>query len=170
MQISVYNAAWPDQFEQEKIKLLESIGCYLFGTIEHVGSTAVPGLMAKPVIDIMFGVESLVASKPAIEKLIAMGYCHAPYKENLMHWFCKPSEHVRTHHLHLVPYNSELWHERIRFRNVLRQNPAIALDYQALKLQLADQFPQQRELYTQKKWPFIQRVLSTDNIDVKTGE
>lgn len=139
---------------------MKLVGDFMVGSIEHVGSTAVPGLMAKPVIDIMFGVESLAASRPAINKLKELSYCHAPYKENIMHWFCKPSEHVRSHHLHLVPFESSLWLERIAFRDALRRSPTTAREYQDLKLRLAKQYPNQRDTYTEKKWPFIQQVLT----------
>ena len=75
---------------------------WLAGPIEHIGSTAVPGLAAKPVVDIMAGVESLDASRPAIAALERAGYCYAPYRADTEHWFCKPSPQFRTHHLHLM--------------------------------------------------------------------
>ena len=157
--VSDYNDQWPVMFEEEKHRLFEVVGAYLKGSIEHVGSTAVVGLMAKPVIDIMFGVKSLQASVGAIEKLKQYGYCYTPYKHDVMHWFCKPSEHIRTHHLHLVPFQSSLWRERIKFRDILRANPKVANQYQQLKLQLSRQYSNDREQYTAQKWPFIQKVL-----------
>ena len=75
---------------------------WLAGPVEHIGSTAVPGLAAKPVVDIMAGVESLDASRPAIAALERAGYCYAPYRADTEHWFCKPSPQFRTHHLHLM--------------------------------------------------------------------
>ena len=118
IELSEYNAEWPFQFEKEKAFLVEKIGILLCGNVEHVGSTSVPGLMAKPVIDIMFGVESLEKSKPAIEIMSESGYCYFPYKGDVMHWFCKPSEVRRTHHLHLITFESALWKERILFRDI----------------------------------------------------
>ncbi|MGB0895085.1 MAG: GrpB family protein [Parashewanella sp.] len=156
-----YDKNWPSNFETEKTFLESVIGEWVFGSIEHVGSTAVVGLAAKPVIDIMVGVKSLEASKPAIELLTENGYCFYPYKPDVMHWFCKPSPETRTHHLHLVPYKSPLWHERILFREHLRKNPKIANEYAQLKRRLASENSINREHYTQSKWPFIQKVLQS---------
>jgi GrpB-like predicted nucleotidyltransferase (UPF0157 family) len=124
-----------------------------------VGSTAVPGLIAKPVIDIMFGVESLGKSQPAITILQANGYQYFPYKKQLMHWFCKPSNAFRTHHLHLISYQSPLWQERIQFRQLFCTNKKLATEYAELKKQLANRYQNDREAYTQNKWPFIQQAL-----------
>ena len=119
--------------------------------------------MAKPVIDIMFGVESLEKSKPAIEIMSESGYCYFPYKGDVMHWFCKPSEVRRTHHLHLITFESALWKERILFRDILRSSKTVANEYQALKQDLAARHANDRELYTQNKWPFIKSVLAQGN-------
>lgn len=159
VELKQYDTEWPEQFEQEKTFLLKKVGSWLAGSVEHVGSTAVPGMVAKPIIDIMFGVEDLETSKGAIEVLQTNGYCYYPYKSDVMHWFCKPSPEFRTHHLHLVPYQSSLWWERIRFRNILRENPQVAEAYGILKQSLAADMPSDRESYTQNKWPFIEKVL-----------
>lgn len=163
VQLSAYNPEWPARFEAEKRCLTDKIGPWLWGGIEHVGSTAVPGLLAKPVIDIMFGVQSLEDSKPAIDILVCNGYQYFPYKPDVMHWFCKPSDVFRTHHLHLIPYESQLWQERIQFRDLLRSNQKIASEYAALKQSLATRYQYEREAYTQAKWPFIQQALAMAN-------
>ena len=129
------------------------------GSVEYVGSTSIPGLAAKPVIDIMFGVKSLEDSIPAIKVLMKIGYLYFPYKEDVMHWFCKPSDEFRTHHLHLIPFQSPFWIERIQFRNILRSSPDIANDYSLLKSELASRNKEDREAYPKEKWPFIQKVL-----------
>lgn len=154
-----YCSSWPLKFEEEKRHLLSIAGDWNLGGIEHVGSTAVPGMVAKPVIDVMFGVKTLAESKPAIDVLIKAGYEYWPYKADVMHWFCKPSDAFRTHHLHLIPYQSPLWQERITFREVLLNNSDVAKDYANLKRELATNFKDDREAYTEKKWPFIQQVL-----------
>jgi GrpB-like predicted nucleotidyltransferase (UPF0157 family) len=157
--LSKYNPEWVVKFQAEKQFLLNIIGEHLYGTIEHVGSTAVAELVAKPIIDIMFGVKSLEESQLAIEKLSQNGYCYSPYKKDVMHWFCKPSPKFRTHHLHLVPYESDLWDERVKFRNILRANMHIANEYVKLKEELALLYKDDRETYTEKKSFFIQQVL-----------
>ncbi len=160
IEIVKYNPCWPSSFDKEKQFLQQKIGHWLQGSIEHIGSTAVPDLMAKPVIDIMFGVESLEKSRPAIDVMQQNGYCYFPYKEDVIHWFCKPSETHRTHHLHLVPFQSSLWNERLLFRDILRSDKNTALEYQQLKLKLARKYATDRESYTEMKWPFIKGVIS----------
>ncbi len=154
-----YNSAWPEKFEKEKEHLMSILGSWNYGGIEHVGSTAVVGMVAKPIIDIMFGVKSLEFSKPAIDVLVENGYEYWPYKTEVMHWFCKPSDAFRTHHLHLIPFESQLWQERIKFRELLRSDKSISDQYSTLKRNLAASHKEDREAYTQKKWPFIQQVL-----------
>jgi len=129
------------------------------GPIEHVGSTSVPGLVAKPVIDIMVAVESLEASRPAISAAAKAGYIYWPYKADVMHWFCKPSDAHRTHHLHLVPYGSRTWRARLGFRDALRADSKLAEDYAQLKCHLAARHGDDREAYTESKSEFVQRVL-----------
>jgi GrpB-like predicted nucleotidyltransferase (UPF0157 family) len=77
-----------------------------------------------------------------------------------MHWFCKPSFEHRTHHLHLIPFESPLWMDRLSFRDRLRQSEALRTEYAALKLDLARRFEHDREAYTEGKSPFIARVLA----------
>ncbi|MCH2158537.1 MAG: GrpB family protein [Oleiphilaceae bacterium] len=154
-----YDPSWVSKFEAEKQYLMAIAGEWHYGSIEHVGSTAVPGMVAKPVIDVMFGVKSLEESKPAIEALVNNGYEYWPYKTEVMHWFCKPSDAFRTHHLHLIPFESPLWQERIRFRELLRSNEGVAAQYANLKRELAATHKEDREAYTDKKWPFIQQAL-----------
>lgn len=113
VQLVAYDASWPARFASEHAILAPVLAPWLAGPIEHVGSTAVSGLAAKPVIDIMAAVETLSASLAAIPAVSALGYLYVPYKAEVMHWFCKPSRSFRTHHLHLVPLHSRLWSERL---------------------------------------------------------
>ncbi|BAO45787.1 GrpB family protein [Thiolapillus brandeum] len=158
-----YDSTWQIKFEEEKKYLLTIAGEWNYGGIEHVGSTAVLGMIAKPVIDIMFGVSSLEESKQAIKVLVNNGYKYWPYKAEVMHWFCKPSDEFRTHHLHLIPFDSPLWKERIKFRELLRKNEAVANEYASLKRKLASTYKKDREKYTEMKWPFIQKALRNAN-------
>ena len=158
VEIVRYDEAWPDLFEEEWRKLLGIIAPWLAGPIEHIGSTAVPGLAAKPVIDIMAGVASLDASRPALPVLAGLDYCYFPYRPDSEHWFCKPSPLFRTHHLHLVPFGTVQWVGAIAFRDYLRAHPETAAEYQELKTRLAGAFQFDREAYTQAKGPFVTRV------------
>jgi GrpB-like predicted nucleotidyltransferase (UPF0157 family) len=159
VQIEPYDPAWPAAFLAERELLASALERWLAGPIEHVGSTAVPGLAAKPIIDIMAAVRDLESSRPALVELQKIGYCHVPYKASVMHWLCKPSPEVRTHHLHLVPIESALWTERIAFRDLLATNPSVARSYVALKNRLAAAHRQDRERYTEEKGSFIESAL-----------
>jgi len=76
------------------------------------------------------------------------------------HWFCKPLPEFRTHHLHLVPYQSHLWQDRIKFRGILRTDKDIAKKYETLKLSLAEKYKADHDDYTKAKWPLISSVLT----------
>jgi len=155
-----YDRDWPSRFEAERKLLVDAIGPWLVAdAIAHIGSTAVPGLDAKPVIDIMAGVESLDGSRAALAVLERYQYCYAPYRTEVMHWLCKPSPAQRTHHLHLVPLGSPLWIEQLAFRDYLRTHHDVALEYAALKRRLVDAHGLDREAYTTAKGPFVHRVL-----------
>jgi len=156
-----YDENWPSVFDAEAERLTKLLSLYIHGSIEHVGSTSVPGLLAKPTIDIMVGVKSLNASKPAISILTHDGYCYYPYKPEQMHWFCAPSPEKRDFHVHLIPFDCDLWRERLRFRNILRSDARVRDEYAALKQKLMNEDAHDRERYTQLKWPFIEKVLST---------
>ena len=146
VEIVAADPEWGKRFDEENAALRDVLGPWLTGAIEHIGSTAVPGLGAKPVIDIMAAVE-------------ALGYCYAPYRTDREHWFCKPSFRARTHHLHLMPVASATWTEAIAFRDLLRAEPAVAREYEALKRRLAMEFHHDREAYTAGKGPFITEIV-----------
>jgi GrpB-like predicted nucleotidyltransferase (UPF0157 family) len=172
VEIAPYDATWPMQFQQEADALRRVLGPWLVGPIEHIGSTAIPGLAAKPVIDIMAGVRTLEDSRPAIATAAELGYCYAPYRAELEHWFCKPSPAFRTHHLHLIPVDSTQWRRPIAFRDYLRAHADVAGEYEALKRRLAREHRLDREVYTQAKRPFIDRItnLALDVDDASTPQ
>jgi GrpB-like predicted nucleotidyltransferase (UPF0157 family) len=155
-----HDAEWPQLFREESAALQRVLKPWLTGPIEHIGSTAVPDMVAKPVIDIMAAVGSLEESKDAIVAVQGLGYLYAPYRTDVMHWFCKPRFSFRTHHLHLVPYRSELWMARIAFRDRLREDAEVAAEYSDLKRKLAVSFEHDREAYTDAKSGFIARIIA----------
>ncbi len=163
IEVVEYSPQWMELFVAERDLLARELKRWLVGVPEHIGSTAVPGLAAKPIIDIMAPVASLEASQPAIEAVGRIGYVFYPYKAEVMHWFCKPSPGYRTHHLHLVPVGSPLWVERLTFRDALRASEALRTEYQALKQSLAQTYREDREAYTSAKGPFVDRVLRAAN-------
>jgi GrpB-like predicted nucleotidyltransferase (UPF0157 family) len=159
IEIVEYDPRWVGEFHLERDVLRAALARWLVGMPEHIGSTAVPGLAAKPVIDIMAPVASLQGSLAAIAAAAEVGYVHFPYRAEVMHWFCKPSPSIRTHHLHLVPLGSRVWNERLVFRDTLRADARLRAEYRDLKLALAARYRHDREGYTDAKAPFIRRVL-----------
>jgi GrpB-like predicted nucleotidyltransferase (UPF0157 family) len=157
--IEEYNRLWPEEFLRERQVIETALAPWLIGAPEHIGSTAVPGLAAKPVIDIMAPVHSLEAALPAMDAVARIGYVHFPYRPEVMHWFCKPSPAVRTHHLHLIPLASSLWVERLAFRDALRARGELRARYEELKRRLALIHRNDREAYTDAKSAFISTVL-----------
>lgn len=153
-----YNPGWPEKFEKENKLIDSSIGPFITGGIHHVGSTAIPGMSAKPIIDIMVGVESLEKSKPCIKLLEKLGYNYFPYKTDQMLWFVKPSPQKRTHQLHLIPTDSKLFKERIAFRDYLIAHNNEAKDYEKLKKEFAKKYKNDREAYTEAKTEFVNNI------------
>lgn len=160
-----YDPSWPSVYEAEAARLASFFPPGSIRRIEHIGSTAVPGLAAKPIIDILVGVDefSFVIDKvaPAIE---AAGYDYflrpAFGDEGPRYpWFIgrEPSG-GRVSHIHIVLANDESQWNRVLFRDRLRRHPDIAREYGALKRDLAARFPDDREAYTLAKTAFITRV------------
>jgi GrpB-like predicted nucleotidyltransferase (UPF0157 family) len=153
-----YDPGWPARFRSEAALLAEAIGPWITGGVHHVGSTAIPGLVAKPVIDIMVGVADLESSRLCIDVLAELDYCYAPYREDVMHWFCKPSPARRTHHLHLVPTGSDRFTDVLAFRDYLRTHPDVAAQYGDLKRQLAVSHANDRSAYTDGKSAMVAAI------------
>ncbi len=157
-----YDPAWPRRFEEERVLLERLLAPWLDGGIHHVGSTAVPGLAAKPIIDIVAGVRDLEEARGAFERLREEGYEYAFHRPQT-HWFGKPASSEawpRTHHLHLTEPGSDLWRERLAFRDALRADRELAAEYETLKRRLAAEYPVDVEQYTAGKRQFVARVLA----------
>jgi GrpB-like predicted nucleotidyltransferase (UPF0157 family) len=161
-----YDPAWPAMFEAEAARLEALIGAEGIGRIEHIGSTAVPGLAAKPIVDLMVEVPDydLVARRIA-PRLEAAGYEYlwrpvGPGSPEVDYaWFIRrDAEGRRTHHVHMAPPGSRYW-DRVTFRDHLRSHPEVAAEYSALKRQVAHDHPQDRAAYARAKSGFIRRAL-----------
>ena len=159
VRIVAYDPAWPERFERERSALATAIGDWSLGGIHHVGATAVPGLAAKPIIDILVGVPSLEGARECFDRLARLDYRYAPYRTSEMHWFCKPHPSRRTHHLHLVPVDSPRFRDELVFRDYLRVRRDVADEYGALKHRLGARFDHDREAYTAGKAEFIRAAL-----------
>jgi GrpB-like predicted nucleotidyltransferase (UPF0157 family) len=164
--IQPYDAAWPESFRRERDYLLSCLPNDLLGRIEHFGSTAVPGLAAKPIVDMLVEVTDLEAVKGRIVPLLeAQGYDYfwrATKGEDVppfYAWFIgrNPATRERTHHIHMVEGHFPHW-DSLRFRDYLIANPNVAREYEALKRQLATEHAHDRVAYTRAKSEFIERV------------
>ncbi|MHB0886957.1 MAG: GrpB family protein [Bacillota bacterium] len=153
-----YDPEWPRRFAVLKARAASALGD-LAVAIEHVGSTAVPGLAAKPIIDIDVVVGSAADVPPAIERLAAIGYVHEGEKgipgREAFRW---PAGEAR-HHLYLLARNNPELRRHLAFRDYLRAHPDAAREYGELKRRLAGRFRDDREAYTEGKTEFVTRVL-----------
>jgi GrpB-like predicted nucleotidyltransferase (UPF0157 family) len=158
-----YDPEWPHRFEAERALLERVLAPWLEDGVHHVGSTAIPGIAAKPIIDMIAGVRDLEAARAAFGPLREQSYHHAPHRPGIAHHFEKRlrGSGRPTHGLHLTEPESDLWRERLAFRDALRSDPALAAEYEALKLRLAAEYGGDRVAYTEGKRPFVVRVLAS---------
>ena len=164
IEIVSYNPSWPRLFEREKTYLEEMLPSDLIGKIKHFGSTAVPGLSAKPIIDMLVEVKSLDETKKRIVPILEFEGYEYLWRPTIgdqppfYAWFIKRnSKGDRTHHIHLVEADSELW-TRLFFRDYLRDFPAEAKRYDTLKKSLAKRYAHDRIEYTKQKTDYIRKI------------
>jgi GrpB-like predicted nucleotidyltransferase (UPF0157 family) len=160
-----YDPAWPRMFEEQKKHLLDYLPADLIRRIEHFGSTAIPGLAAKPIVDVLVEVDSLEETKARMAPVLeAQGYdyfwraTHGEDGPPFYAWFIKRNAAgVRTHHIHMVESDFEHW-DRLLFRDYLIEHPEAAKEYETLKYALARDYPNDRVAYTNGKSEFVVRV------------
>lgn len=160
VRVVTYQPAWTEAFEKEKQQLQDALGDNV-SDIEHIGSTSVPGLAAKPIIDMIAAVDDLSVYKQLIEPLTALGYEFMPervFADRV--FFPKGPRENRTHHLSLAVKDSDQWRKTITFCDYLRNNTPARSKYQALKTELATKYPNDRASYTKAKEQLIEQLLS----------
>lgn len=161
--ITEYDPGWPAMFEQERGRL-QTVLRPLVVTIEHMGSTAVPGLAAKPIIDLLVGVTSLVEARTrCIESLEALGYTHITKYESWLPgelFFRKGIPGPWTHHVHIMERSNPRWTSFLLFRDYLRTHPETASAYATLKQALATEFGEDIAGYREGKHVFVEAVLA----------
>ena len=162
VEIAPYDPGWPARFETEKVALLA-----IFETadvfVEHVGSTAVPGLGAKPIVDLMLGVDRLETVETHIPALADAGWQYISEHETQLperRFFAKPPERPRAFHLHAVERGAHFWARHLLFRDHLRAHPEDAQAYEQLKRRLAARYGRDREGYTDAKTDFIDDTIT----------
>jgi GrpB-like predicted nucleotidyltransferase (UPF0157 family) len=165
--VSPYDPEWALRFEVECAMLERVLEPWLEGGVHHVGSTAVPGLAAKPIIDIVAGVRELDASRAALAPLATLGYAWHEHRPEA-HAFFKPAGGTdHTHHLHLTVPGSDLWRERLAFRDALLADRALVAEYAAWKTEHA---APAGDAYTGSKRPLVLRVLAEHGIELKPDD
>ena len=158
-----YDPEWALRFEVERATLERILARWLEGGVHHIGSTAVPGLAAKPIIDMMAGVRDLEEARAAFEPLRTLGYAYRSHRPEA-HAF-----HREGHGLHLTVPGSDLWRERLAFRDALRADPALVEEYAAWKARHADGTGGD-DPYTGDKRPLVLRVLASAGIELKPDD
>jgi GrpB-like predicted nucleotidyltransferase (UPF0157 family) len=160
--VDPYDEDWPRAFDRERARLQAVLAPWLHERgFEHIGSTSVPGLAAKPVIDMLCGVTDLESARGAAEPLAQLGYQAGSHRPHEAHWFFKDSAAgVHTHHLHLTVPGSDLWRERLAFRDALRADPELAARYARLKQALCEEHGTDNPDYTRGKRELVAQVLA----------
>jgi GrpB-like predicted nucleotidyltransferase (UPF0157 family) len=159
--LRAYSHQWPAHFVKERALIARAIGDSVLA-IEHIGSTSVPGLAAKPIIDIGIAVESFESAIALVDPMIAIGYEYLG--ENGIprrHYFRKGDP--RTHHIHMFEARSDAWRDHVAFRDYLRADSEVAAEYEHLKRELAFRHSNDRDAYTNAKAEFIQSVINKAN-------
>jgi GrpB-like predicted nucleotidyltransferase (UPF0157 family) len=157
VRLEPYTPEWKRIFEIEKIGLRAKLGNTILD-IQHVGSTSIPGLPAKPIIDIAVAVVDFDEAMVCIPLVEALGYEYrGEFGIPRRHYFTKGAP--RTFHLHMVEIDSAQWQNLLLFRDYLNKHPQVAEEYTEVKTQLALKYPQNREVYLEGKASFIEKVI-----------
>ena len=157
MLLSPYDTTWPLEFAVEADRIARACrGLAL--RLEHIGSTSIPGLSAKPVIDVLAGRPGNVSGESYVAVFRQLGYEHkGAYGVPGRNYFRRGTP--RTHHVHLVSWTSAVWEDHLLFRDYLRSHPETAREYETLKRELAALYIQDKERYTDAKGPFIRSIV-----------
>lgn len=159
--VSDYDPHWPALFAQERIRIAQALGAFALA-IEHIGSTAVPGLPSKPIIDLLVGVSSLEqARRRCIRPLAALGYVYMPEYASWLPgelFFRKGPPGPWTHHLHMMELSHPRWDGRLVFRDYLRAHPEAARAYADIKRALAASANDDIEAYRTGKDVFVEET------------
>jgi len=160
IELSAYNPEWTSMYNQTKELFLNSFGDKI-DAIEHIGSTSVPGLGAKPIIDILLGVRKLHEAESFIPKMHELGFEYISKYEDVMperRYFVKREHGKSTHHVHSVEVDSPFWKRHLLFRDYLRMNDDVRDAYFKLKKELSDKEWSDSNDYADAKTEFIRNI------------
>lgn len=157
-----YDSGWSQLYEKEKSRLLEILGPNIALRIEHIGSTAVNNLKAKPTIDVLVEIPSQNDIKEVIKNMMVQnGYIYMKEQVNhlmLVKGYSSKGLENESYHIHMGPKNQDFLWDRLYFRDYLRKFPSIAKEYEKLKIELSIKYKHDREAYTEKKAEFIKKI------------
>ncbi len=163
VEVVAYDPRWVTLYRKERARILAAVG-HLDVAVKHIGSTSVVGLGAKPIIDIMVGVNCLSDNQLCMEPLGRLGYRYRPEHEVTMpdrRFFGKGEPPREQHyHLHMVEKSGEFWRRHLAFRDYLRSHPEASRQYCELKRRLASEYGTDREGYTEAKTSFIESIVA----------
>ncbi len=159
VQLKQYNPKWEELFKQESMLISSAISNFLLD-IQHVGSTAIPKIVAKPIIDMAGAINSVENIDKIIVPMYGIGYTYRG-EQGIpgRHLFVKGDEDRRTHHFHVMQTDHHEWKDQILFRDFMREHPQEAKQYSEFKQKLFIQYGNDRGKYTDSKTDFIQTML-----------
>jgi GrpB-like predicted nucleotidyltransferase (UPF0157 family) len=163
VQLEDYDVRWPEKFAVEAVRIRDVFGEANVIAVEHFGSTAIPGLVAKPIIDLLVIVHSLAEAKNAVEPMHSLGYAYwydNPRQDRLFFVKGLPPNGPRTHHVHVTEPRGEMAETRLPFRDYLRTHDDARDAYASLKRELASRHQSDREAYTEAKADFVNGIVA----------
>ena len=157
VKLEPHTKQWDQLFAEEEARLRKVVGDHVVA-IEHIGSTAICGISAKPIIDIAVAVKNSADGERCVKPLEGIGYEYRG-EHGIAGRFYFVKGEPRTHHLHMILEDSDFWRSHLLFRDYLRENPVAAKEYEDLKLELARDYVNDRDAYLQGKSDFIENIL-----------
>jgi GrpB-like predicted nucleotidyltransferase (UPF0157 family) len=172
VEIVDYDPGWPGLFAEQRSRVADLLRPWLAGPVVHIGSTAVSGLPAKPVIDMLAPVVSLAGAAPVVSVLADAGWLFWPDDPGRCYrlWFLRPSPEARTHHLQVIEDGHPHAIALLAFRDALRADEALRCEYASLKKRLGEQHPDNRNAYTNAKAEFVRQALRQTGMEAPSRD
>ena len=166
IELAAYDPAWQGRFAEQQTRLTAILEPWLAGEVEHIGSTSVPGLRSKPIVDLLAPVRSLQAAYSAVTILERDGWLFWAADPNRHYrlWFLRPNPAARTHHLHIIQQGDPNILALISFRDTLRRDPKARETYSSLKEALANKHRNDRDTYSNAKTEFVRSILQSRGV------
>jgi len=166
IELTAYDPAWQERFVEQQTRLTAILKPWLAGEVEHIGSTSVPGLRSKPIVDLLAPVHSLEAAHSAISILESDGWLFwaADPNQHYRLWFLRPNLAARTHHLQIIQQGDPNILALIAFRDALRRDPKAREAYSSLKEDLANKHRNDRDAYSNAKTEFVRTILQSQGV------